>query len=101
MLNENVPSGLQARKANENAVVAEKRKQQRGDKEGEDGDRQGSKRKWYEEKQKRKVGGPGLGPGSFRALKYSCSWRQAEVLLGPCLGGSSCWPGSFKQQGPA
>lgn len=49
-----------ARKANEHAVVIEKRKQAAkkadaaaGD--GAGGDRQGSKRKWFEEKQKRKV----------------------------------------------
>ncbi|GAB4822098.1 hypothetical protein N2152v2_009144 [Parachlorella kessleri] len=45
----------QARKANENAVVAEKRKQQRGDKDDGGGDgKEGAKYKWHEEKQKRK-----------------------------------------------
>lgn len=47
----------QARKANETAVVAEKRRQQsgRGMQEGTGSD--GSKRKWYEEQAKQKVGG--------------------------------------------
>eukprot|EP00891_Asterochloris_glomerata_P007687 jgi/Astpho2/7687/Aster-02569 len=41
----------QSRKANENAVVAEKKRQQRGEKVDDQGN---AKRKWFEEKQKRR-----------------------------------------------
>ncbi|KDD76229.1 SYF2 splicing factor [Helicosporidium sp. ATCC 50920] len=44
----------QARKANENAVVSEKRREQTGRTAESAGDRENSKRRWFEEKQQRK-----------------------------------------------
>lgn len=58
----------QARKANETAVVEEKKRQKRGAAGDEEGDGStGAKRKWFEEKQKRKVGlGAWSWPPVFR-----------------------------------
>lgn len=68
------PAPSQARKANEGAVISEKRKELAGKGKAEAvSDPQSSKRKWYEDKKKRQVRAAREG-GWCMCLEGGCSW---------------------------